>query len=176
MPSSITVPTNSYTTMAESNTYHDDSSHGATWAATEEEDRTRAKITAFRMIERQDYKGDKVGTEKWPRTGLTDEEGDEVPSGSVPQFVRDAQFELELELIVNPSVQTNDNTDDNIKRLKAGTAAITKFRPTSGPRFPTIINEYLGRYLEGEFILIQPFAGGTDVETAFSTYELNRGY
>jgi hypothetical protein len=128
------------------------------------------------MIERQNYKGDKVGTEKWPRTGLTDEEGDEVPSGSVPQFVEDAQMELALEIINNPGVQTSNNTDDNIKRLKAGTAALTKFRPTSGPRFPTIINEYLGRYLEGEMVLIQPFAGGTDTETGLSTYELNRGY
>jgi hypothetical protein len=162
--------------MAESDTYHDDSSHGSVWETTDDEVKTRAKLTAFRMIERQDYLGSKVGTEKWPRTGLIDEEGIAVPSGSVPQFVKNAQFELELELILNPSVQTKSDTRDNIKQLKAGSTSLTKFQPQSGPRFPTIINEYLGRYLEGGLNLIMPTAGGIDEETGLSTYELNRGY
>ena len=176
MPSTIAVPTNSYVTLADANTYNDDSSHGTSWDGLEDEDKTRAILTAFRMIERQDYKGARVGTEKWPRTGLVDEEGDPVSSGSVPQFVEDAQIELALELTLNSAVQTSTDTGDNLKTLKAGSASITKFRPKSGSRFPTIINEYLGRYLEGSIDLQFPIAGGIDELTGLSTYELNRGY
>lgn len=176
MPSVISVPTNSYVTLAETDTYHDDSIHGyETWEDTDDDDKTRALLTAFRVIERQDYKGTPTGSQKWPRSGLTDEDDNPISDASVPEFVERAQMELALELIENPSVQTDSDTRDNTKRLKAGTVAITKFRPISGTRFPVIINEYLGRYIEGQFDLSLPVAGGTDTESGLETYGLNWG-
>lgn len=177
MPEAIVVPTNSYITQVNTTTYHDNSSHGAAWVGIASAQQIRLILTAFRILERQDWQGVATGTEKWPRTGLIDEEDVAVPSGSVPVFVESAQMELALELNSNAAVQTDADTRDNIKRLRAGPASITKFRPQSGPRFPQIMHELIGRYLEGSLAdLIKPFAGGTDTETGLATYGLNRGY
>lgn len=176
------VGTNSYITNEDCDTYHEDSHHGATWRdETDENVQNMALLTAYRMLERQDFKGDRTTpgqAQKWPRTGLTDEEGVAIASDAVPQFIIDAQCELALALMNNAAVQTNNDASSNIKKLEADTAKITYFRPESGPRFPTIIDELIGFYLEGSASLdgfFYPVAYGTDAESGINAHTLSEG-
>jgi len=178
------VGTNSYVTNADAITYHEDSIHGTGWVGEAEDNQNKALNTAYRMIERQDYKGDRTTpgqTQKWPRSGLTDEEGVAVPSGSVPQFVIDAQCEIALALIEGSTIQTGD-AGSNIKELDADGTSITYFRPEAGSRFPLIVDELLGFYLEGSGALdgfFYPVANATDTDdnaSGISDHSLTGGY
>lgn len=61
MPSQLTVGVNSYSTVAEADTYLDDSSRGEDWLGVSGEEKTRALISAFRQLEKQRYAGDPTG-------------------------------------------------------------------------------------------------------------------
>ena len=175
----LTVGTNSYVSRADADTYFTDAIHADTWRDASNTNKDRSLVTAYRMLDRQVWRGEQtqpgVQTQDWPRTGLTDPEGTEVDDSAVPQFIIDAQCELALSLLSDPAVQTNEDTGSNIKRLGAGSAQIEFFRGTDGPRFPTIVNELLGFYLAGGE-LSAPFAGDLDQQTRFGSYGLTEGY
>lgn len=177
----LVVGTNSYINLIDAEAYFLHKIHAADWDSATDPTKTDALVTATSMLDRQNWQGSKTQEAPtqaldFPRTGLTDPEGTAIASDAVPQFVLDATCELALALIQNLSVQTQKNTEQNIKRLKAGTAEIEYFRGISGGRFPTIVQELIGYYLLGATGWERPFAEGTDVESGLSEYEVNRGY
>lgn len=175
----LVVGTNSYINVSDADTYFLHRIHAADWDAATEPTKTDALVTATAMLDRQEWMGSKTGdpqTLDWPRTGVSDPEGNAVDSATVPQFILDAACELGLALIQDLTVQTNKDTGTNIKALKAGSAGIQYFKGTSGPRFPTIIHELIGFYLSGASVYTSPYYGATEAETGLTDHGLNKGY
>lgn len=177
MPTPV-VGTDSYVTVAEADTYHLASIHGANWTAAVTLTKEQALLTATRMLERQEWVGAKTSPSQaldWPRTGVVDPEGVAVSSATVPAFIKNAQMELALALINDPSVQTSVDTSLNTRRLKAGSAEIEYFRPTSGSRFPTIVAELVNFYLSSTASVSTPTWGDVTTESELSDWEVTDG-
>lgn len=178
----LTVDENTYIDEADADAYFDGSLSRDDWSVLDTDVKERALITATRMLDRQKWAGTKTDPDQalaWPRTGLTDRDGNELDSATVPQAIKDAQAELALSLYLDPQVQTNTGTGLNTKRLKAGSAEIEYFRPTRNARFPTIIQELVGLYLQGSAALVVPAAYGTDETSSFTSdvgYGVNEGF
>lgn len=95
----------------------------------------------------------------FPRSGLTDREGETVDALSVPQVVKDATCELAYEISQDPSLETSRNQDDNTKRLKAGSVELENFRPQMNRgRFPFPVTELVGLFLAASTALSAPYA------------------
>lgn len=150
---SLVVGTNSYISRANADTYFLDSLRNTSWSALSTTVKDQALITATRMIDRQTWAGAKTSSSQalqWPRTGVTDAYGNAVDSSAVPQAVIDATCELALALALDPTIETNTSSGSNIKRVSAAKGTdIEFFRPTSGGRFPTIIQELLKAFTGG---------------------------
>jgi len=188
MPSAIVTTEpgiNSYDTVANADTYHDDSARGADWVFVAPADKTRAMLSAFQLIERRLYTGSKTGgasqEAQFPRSGLTDINGDAVASDAVPQAVIDAQFEFALDISADPTIITKKTTGSTIKRVKGGPAEVEFFGgsgTSKGTRFPTIVEELLRPFL-GAAGASAPVVGAPDctpTSSFESTPEVSRGY
>lgn len=155
MPSTLTVGTNTYVTLAEATTYLDDSINASAWAFLDPDDQTRSLISAFRLLEKQSWAGaqtDPLQTADFPRTGL-ECHGEVVDSATVPEDIEAAQIELAFALSQDPTLATQANTGTNTKRLQAGSASIEFFNSTDGSggvtasRFPPNVQELINCYL-----------------------------
>lgn len=175
----LVVGTNSYISVADATTYFEGSIDHDLWDAATNDTRERALISATRMMDRQDWLGSKYSSSQdleWPRSGLTDKNGDSLDETTVPQQVLDATCELASALIDNPYLQDDTDSGSNIKKLKAGSAEIEFIRALSGTRFPTIINELVGLWLSNSGSYTGPLFGGLDNESSFSAnFDLTRG-
>ena len=133
----------------------------------------KALVTATRMIDSVAWDGDPVvegQAQAFPRTGLTDRDGNEVSSASVPTQVETATYELAAILIEDPDVR-NETSGTNVKRVKAGPAEAEFFRPIRGTRFPRVVWELLVPFAAGGGTSAEAmsYATGTDVESSFDT-------
>lgn len=172
MVSTLVVGTNTYVTQAEATTYLDDSARASAWQFVGSDDKDRALLTALREIDKQIFEGAKtVSTQEleFPRTGLTDKDGNSVASDSVPEVVKNAQMELAYEISQSSSLEGSTGTADNNKRIKAGSVEVERFRPVSGTRFPQIVQEYLRAFLRGVGSVSYPTASGTSIASEFDT-------
>lgn len=153
----ITVPTNSWVTLDEADDYLADSVRaGSSWTSLEDGFRERAVISAWRMLIRQSYISS-------------------VDTDNPPQALKDAQCELAFELSQNTSVETASSTEDLTKRLKAGSAEIEFFRPsTTVTRFPSVVQELIAPYLNGGTPVVGGFAS-ENTTSYFSDFDLSRG-
>ncbi len=175
----LVVGTNTYINLADAETYFTHMIHAADWDSATDDTKNDALVTATSMLDRQEWTGSKTGdpqTLDWPRTGVSDPEGNAVDSATVPQFILDATCELALALIQDLTVQTDADTSSNIKGLKAGSAEIQYFKGKSGPRFPTIVHELIGFYLGSASAYTAPYYGATEAETGLTDHDLSRGY
>lgn len=146
----LVVGENTYIDLAGADAYFDDSLKFASWDALTDDVKSKALVTATRMLDRQTWAGTKTDESQdlqWPRSGVTDKYGNAIDSSTVPQQILEAQCELALSIALDPSVETNSSTSGNIKFLKAGEAEIGYFTPTRGGRFPTIIQELVGQFM-----------------------------
>lgn len=177
----LVVGTNSYQTAATATTYFNDSIRALDWEVIDSEKKDQLLITATRMIDRQRWQGAKTSEAQalaFPRTGLTDKEGNAVDSGSVPQAVIEAQAELAFALNNDASLETKADTGSNIDQVKAGPVAVSFKRPKSGTRFPVIVHELLSSFLDSELSLGRGLlSGGADASSFETTspYALDRG-
>lgn len=158
-----------YATVATADDYMVAAYHGATWRAALADDKARSLVTATRLLDRQVWQGRKASDAQaldWPRSGIAG-----VDDSAVPQAVVDATCELALSILDGSSVQTNATTEEQAKRLKAGSVEIENFRLSSStdgaPRFPQIVHELVGQWLASSAPLTATSAG-TDA-TALST-------
>lgn len=175
----LEVGVNCYISLADAGTYFEHKIHAADWDSASDAIKTDSLITSTSMLDRQEWIGARADgstqTLKWPRAGVTTPEGYVVASDLIPQFMEDATCELGLSLIKDLTVQTQKDTRENIKSLKAGSAVIEYFIGRSGGRFPTIVHELIRYYLDSSDYS-EPFASGIDVESQIDVYELGRGY
>lgn len=156
MPSALVVGTNTYVTLAEANTYMQDSIQGwLLWEAAGPDSQTRGLISAFRAI----------------NPLLTG-----VNAASAPAAVKEAQILYAFYLTQQPALEAETSTGSNIQEAHAGPAGVTFFRPTSGSRFPARVAELLAPYLGAG--VSEGAAFGSDAESAFDSddgYQLVEG-
>jgi len=177
----LAVGTNSYISVSNCTDYFADRLEGAEWVASSNQ--AGALVSAFDLLQRQKWQGakyDEATVPDWPRTGLVDQEGTEiVPASNTdwPQFILDAQCQLALALIIDPTLSTKSGTADNTKRLKAGSAEIEFFGTAdSGVRFPPQVWELLGMYLQGSGNTWRnPFVSDVEATSSLNDYTTLRG-
>lgn len=175
----LTVGENSYISVADASEYFALAVHGAAWVSADTSVREAALVSATRMLDRQRWSGSKASPSQalqWPRSGLTDRDGNTLSDATVPQEVVDATCELALSLIDNPDLQNSDNSGSNIKRVKADTVEVEYIRGKTGSRFSVLITELIGLWLAGSSYN-GPFISGADNESGLSsTFDLTGGY
>lgn len=163
---------NSYITASNAAAYFDDALYADAWDAATDAHKDKSLVTATRMLDRQSWQGEKTDPAQplqFPRTGLTYLDGTEVPSDALPQALLNATCELALALLGDSSVQTNTDTSSNIQNVTAGPASVTFFKPTSGSRFPTIVQELVGLFLQSAIGsgTATPYVSGTCERSTF---------
>jgi hypothetical protein len=178
MPSTPITGTsgNSYATIASADTYLGDSVRaGLNWSAVDNDTKARSLITATRLLDKQCFIGSKTDTAQtleWPRTGVTDADGNSVATDTVPDGIINGCIELAYELSQDETLETAQNTGSNDKKYKAGSVEIEFFRPggvlgTDGlTRFPIVVMEWIREYLCGY--------GGKGLPSAFGTSDTSQ--
>ncbi len=169
----LIVGTNSLGSREEADAYFADSLRSAFWSAYNGTLKDQGLVEATRVLERQGWQGSKEVPEQvlsFPRTQLTCRGESVTPEDSLA-LAKEAQFEYALALLMDPSMLNNtDATGTNTKRLKAGSAEIEFFRSTRGTRFPVIIQDIIGCFLDSGLAFsggITPEVSGTDAESSF---------
>ena len=108
---------------------------GTTWTGLSEDDQNRALVSATRQLDLQTYEGTITAAaiaagNQFPRTGLTDRDGNDPGSASEPPEVTQATYELAYQASQSSSVVTTGGTPgQEFRRLKAGSAEVEYFRP-----------------------------------------------
>lgn len=110
---------------------------GATWTALTADEKGARLVAATRRLDLLDWAGSKTGDEgtqenAWPRTGLTYPDGTAVSTSEVPIEVENATILLAGTIAIDAKNANAGTSGTNTKRLKAGSAEIEYFRPTSG--------------------------------------------
>lgn len=178
---SIIVNTNSYVSLTEAETYFEDAIHASNWFLEGGILKSKALVTATRMLEREIWAGSKtVSTQtlSFPRTDLIKADGTIVDSSTIPQEIKDAQCELALALINDSTIQSNATTGSNIKRVDAGGVEVEFFQPTKGFKFPTIVQKLVGQFLgsaAGSGIT-GSYEYGAGEDSNFCNYNLDKGF
>lgn len=155
------VGVNSYISVDDASTYMEGAVSHDAWDASDEDDQTRALISATRMLQQQPWPGqptDPAQTLSWPRTGTGI---DGVTDDVVPQPIIDAEVELAAALIADPTLYSALSTDNNISSVKAGPAAVSFFAPQQGtgrvpPQVAALLAPYLGTSGSGSGISACP--------------------
>lgn len=172
MPSALVVGTNTYVTQAQADTYLGDSFAWSTnWSALTSDQKDLALLSAFRLLEKQQWEGTPTaGPAHFPASGVTDCLGEAIPDSTVPPDIEAAQIELAYAISQNPDLETNTTTDDNTKRLQAGSASIEFFNRDGtifATRFPGNVMELIKCYLRSSSASCGPEAIGATGESIF---------
>lgn len=171
--STITISAVNYTayaSVAEADAYLAvDPTRSATWAALSTDVKGQYLVAATRRLDQLDWAGTKTGDEDtqdnaWPRTGVAYKDGTAVSDSEVPQAVEDATVLLAGSIALTPAQSNAGTSGSNQKRLKAGSAEIEFFRPTTGVALQD----------ETAFALIRCFLAGQGVQSG-STGGLSSG-
>lgn len=141
------------------------------WDALSSAEKNRTNVAMTRLLDRQRWQGAKASSGQalaFPRSGLTDSEGNAVSSESIPAAVLSAHSELCLIAADGSTVQADATTENTIKRVKAGSAEVENFRNAGGSptRFPLVVHELIGRWLAGAGVSLAGIATGTDATSA----------
>lgn len=180
----LVVGTNSYKTAAEATAYLADSARAGAWAFFSTTQKETFLISAARTMETITWQGQKTNPAQamaWPRTGVVDKYGNAVDPNTVPVDIGNGQMELAFDISQDPTLVTQSSTGSNIESVKAGSAAVSFFRPTPGALLPHAAWAILGQYASGGAAAAafgQPVVGGTEGESQFaggSPYTVNEG-
>ena len=152
---------------------HSDSS---LWTAATTETKNRARVTAARSFDRQNWVG--VPTDpttpqalQWPRDGVVDAFG-QPSNGVTPDAIEEGNWEWALLIVKNGGVAgatpgTNTKRTRSVKTVDVITveAELELFKSTIGKvtRFPTAVHELVGIYLSGGNVPLSFGSGLTEV-------------
>lgn len=151
------------------------SAGAALWRGMPDDDsKSRLIVSATRFIDRQVWQGDRVDDDQalaFPRTGLKDLDGNDVPTDDgLADLFMDGFCELVLSLTESADIQNQATTESNVASLTAGSVSITFWRGVSSAvagRFSQSVNEILGRWLAGASGTVSPRATGVDGVSSF---------
>lgn len=118
---------NSYVTLAESDTYFEGRLNATNWSDATDDNKNRAIVMATGRLEQEDYFAfvtDINQALKWPRGGLTDEDGRLIDDDTVPKRIKEASQELALELL-GGGVKLIDTGLEGFVNVKVGPLDVT---------------------------------------------------
>jgi hypothetical protein len=150
------------------------------WTIADNNLRKKAIITAYRLVDRERYTGEKTSPSQatlFPRTNIT-RDAVSVASGTPDEIVY-GQFELALSLLKDADVLEKNSTFGNISSVSAGSASVQFFYPPTGSinRFPLQVQNLLGPYFAGNSSatsVLGPLVGGLDAQSSFSVDDSDR--
>lgn len=175
-----------YVDLNAANAYMNASVNALTWAALSDDEKGRAIVSAVRVIDAQNWKGEKLeadNTLEWPRTCL------EGSAGTLPAPLVTANIQLAYYISQNPEIASaasgSTSGDAQTKRLKAGSVEIEYFfnqltsSQTIGSTIAGVLSP-LADCLEGSGDISSvyggAFASGTDRASPFEHgYPFTRG-
>lgn len=130
-------------------------SAATTWLALSDDNKRRTLVTASDILDRLSWLGSQTVASQpraFPRTGIEDREGEAVTSTDIPPDIITATIEIAVFVSENAAFAENPTGGNLNKRLKAGSAEIEFFRPSSdsaGP-LPDQLLKIVGTYLAGQ--------------------------
>jgi hypothetical protein len=137
---------NSYCALAEAETYFADrigKDDNGNWNKTSagisrtDAEKSAALVTATRRIDEEQFRGFKVSTDqalKWPRVGVTDEDGIPFSTTTIPERVKQAVYTTALELLRADFI--SETYMGNFSYFSAGAVQIKQFSQTSAGKLP----------------------------------------
>lgn len=168
-----TITYETYQTVPEVDAFlQADAARAPKWAALTADGKARCVVTATRRFNRLEWVGQKTDPEDelaWPRTG-TGVEG--VVDDDIPQAVLDAHATFAGDLAGDVTVADKPNTGSNVRSVKAGSAQVEFFTPTTGSVLPPTILDLIGDLLAGSVTagtLTAPYASDTCGVSEFQT-------
>ncbi len=175
-----TPSANSYSSRAAADIWMADrlNTEAYTSATTTKQD--QALITATDFLDSQSWDGDKTVSSQpleFPRTGLSDKNGDAVDSATLPPELVEAHYLLTLAILKSSQVQFSSGT-----RVSGITTANTAIRfsifgeAINAGGLPNNIQQLIAIFLSkaSASSLVESF--GTDVVSGIEKYERNRGF
>lgn len=139
--------------------------NASAWDDATADNKARALVTATRIFDKQKWAGSMTDPDTpqplaWPRTGVTDCEGNAVSDSVIPTSIIYGAYELALAILNDSAVQTAASAGSNVKRTsardKVGDLETAReyeyFTPTSvaggtAGRFPPQVQELVRCYL-----------------------------
>ncbi len=119
---------NSYVTLAETDTYFEGRLNATGWSGAATDDiKNRAIVMSTGRLEQEDYSSSVTDINqalKWPRNGITDEDGRIIDQDTVPKRIKEACQELALELL-NDGVALKDTGLEGFENVKIGSLDVT---------------------------------------------------
>jgi len=118
---------NSYCTLGEAETYHDTRLDNTAWSGATGDHKIRALITFTQLLDEWIRWDGSTNTStqalQWPRIDVLDRHGVEYSALVIPQFVKDAESEGALWLLVSDRMADADTR--GFSRLGAGPVQVT---------------------------------------------------
>jgi hypothetical protein len=170
-----------YADIDDADTYMKGAFHGQTWLELDEALKAQALVTATRILDRQEWRGEKADPEQylqWPRSGVSIG-GEPLSDDTFPVGIRYGTIELALILTQGTDVQNEQNTAQKIQSLRAGSVALSFFREAEGEplRFPLIVHELISKYLLSGAVVLTGIATGVDGKTTTGEdFGFSRGF
>lgn len=173
-----------YSDVDDADTYFNASSNFATWDAFTTDQKSRGLVSATRLLNRQVWSGTLTTVSpttglKWPRSSVTDCEGNAVDEDTIPDEVIEASQLLALYILDGTITTTSNTTQDRTKRLKADTVEIEYFRlepSVAGGRFPTDVLELIGCFLSSSTQIAGSTSYGTDGTPADTDFGVSESF
>lgn len=144
---------NSYVTLAEAESYfanrlnssvNGDWTNDSAGTARTDDVKKAALITATFRIDEEQFRGIKTSSGqalKWPRTGVSDEDGEAFNSATIPTRVKHATFMCGLELLKVDFI--SEDYLNNFSFFSAGTIQFKQFTQQSAGRLPAEVRRLL---------------------------------
>ena len=111
---------NTYATIDTANSHFEGRTFASTWTDATDDTKGAALVQATQILDRLEWRGYKVNSTqalRWPRAGVTDQDGYEVDWATLPAWLERATAEFAMALIATD--RTADTADD-YKAIKVG--------------------------------------------------------
>jgi hypothetical protein len=154
--STITINSVDYTSYAsviEANEYLAvDPVRMSQWDTLDADQKGSNLVAATRRLDQLNWEGLKVAPSQenaWPRSGVTDKEGNPVSSTGVPLDLENACILLAGSIALDSAASQAGGSGSNIKSVGAGSARVDFFRPTDGVALSdetafSLVQQYIG--------------------------------
>ena len=152
------------------------------YAAASSTDHKKAMVTAARMFNRTGWVGEMTDPTTpqalaWPRTGVSDAEGNAISSSVIPTEIEEGSYELAGALLVSANtIEASDTSGSNVRRALTTkivgpietTAETEYFKPTdlTSGRYPLPVHELVSFALSGANLTFAVVNGACD-DSAF---------
>ena len=162
----LIVGTNSYGSVVDANTYFSTSVAIADWEQFDTAAKERGLITVTGLLEQVHWSGTKEDSQQtlaFSRIGLISPEGTVLTAPQSLALIKKASYEYALAVLKDPSILNSTNvTGSNIKKVEAGSAKVTYFKPIAGTKYPLQVLSLIKDHIGGSRSSSSYVSGNTD--------------